>query len=98
MKNYEKMMKNKVLIILQILVYAAIIFALLGWDKFIGPMTNIAVWLITSIIITGVVQIIIQKFSGDFLEKIPLTFEIKGIKISVTLFFIITIILKLLLF
>ncbi|MFH1828715.1 MAG: hypothetical protein ABH824_05655 [Nanoarchaeota archaeon] len=98
MKNYGNAMKNKFSIMLQISIYGAIFLAFFGWDKFIGPLTDISIWLIASIITTGVIQVFLQGVTGDFLEKIPFTYEFKGIKISISLFVIVTVILKLTLF
>ena len=81
-----------------ILFCLVIILIFLGLDHLVGPTTQIAVWLLTSVITTSIVQIILQKSTGDLLEKIPLTFDIKGRKISLSLFFIVTIILKVVFF
>lgn len=98
MENYAKSMKAKVSIIVQILLYIAVILALFRKSEHISTISNIAIWLLVSVITTGIVQIIIQKYTGDFLKNIPLTIVIKKKPYSISLFFIVTIILKLFLF
>ena len=98
MKDYHKIMTNKVRIVIYILIGITVVFAYMGWNNALSKINDIAVWMIISIITTGVAQLILQKFTGDFFEKIPLTIKIGQFKFQVTLFIIITIILKIIIF
>lgn len=98
MRNYRKEAANKVEIAIWLLMLAAIVSTLYGITLYFSLMISLATWIITAILTTAVVQILIQKASGDFFEKIPLTFEVKGFRFSISLFVIFTIILKLIIF
>ena len=98
MKNYNKDMNNKIQHIFYIATGLIVILTLTNNLKQIEYITKLLPLIITSILVTGMSQIILQNFSGDFFEKIPLTIKIKGIKIQITLFTIITFLLEILLF
>ena len=91
-------MNDKIVFIIKILLYGSIILILLGFSNFIGPLTSIVVWLIPSVITTGIIQIFLQAVTGDLLEKIPFTYKIQGIKFSFSLFFLVVIALNLIFF
>lgn len=98
MRDYVEEAKKKAKITLYLVIVAAVVLILLGLSNLIGFIVNIATWLITSFLTTAVVQVIIQAFSGDFFEKIPITISIGEYDFKVSLFVIITIILKLIIF
>ena len=91
-------MENKVKNIILILILITLIFSYYGGSKYLNTVNNIIVWLLISVITTGVVQVYLQRLTGNFFEKIPLTIHIGKFKFQVTLFIIITIILKILMF
>lgn len=98
MRDYGREATGKVRFITSLLIIAAIVLTLYGGSEYIGLLVNWTAAIITGIIVTAVVQILIQTVSGDFLERIPFTFKIKGRKFSLSLFFILTIVLKLIIF
>ena len=98
MRDYGKEATGKVRIILYLLIIAAVVLTLYGGSEYIGLLVNWTAAIITGILATAVVQVLIQTISGDFLERIPFTFKIKGHKFSLSLFFILTIILKFIIF
>ena len=98
MKDYAKIMGSRAQVVIYIFVAIVIVFALLGWNGAINKAASLMSFVVISIITTGVCQVLIQTVSGGFLEKIPLTLKIKGVTISIPLFFVVTVVLKLWLF
>ena len=98
MKDYARIIDERVKMIGVAVVILGIFCAFLGGMGIFNKVVSFLPWIIISIVTTGICQILIQTVAGDSLEKIPLTFKIKGMTISVSLFFVITIVLKLWLF
>ena len=98
MKDYVKEATDKVYLVLVLLILAAVVLAFLGGSQYVNLLSSWAATIVAGIITTAVVQVIIQTVSGDFFEKIPLTFKIRGYEFSFSLFFVITIILRFLIF
>lgn len=95
MRDYRKEAANKVEIAIWLLMLAAIVSTFYGITGYFSLMISLATWIITAILTTAVVQVLIQRVSGNLFERIPLTFEVKGFRFSISLFVIFTIILKL---
>lgn len=98
MPNYAREMEKSVKSTTTIYIYAAVILVLLGLGKLIPIISEWAISAIFSAILTGLSQIILHRFTGDTFEKILIIIEYKGFKFSFTLFAVLTIILKLILF
>lgn len=97
-KDYEKEMKIKVQLILYIAVFL-IAIASLNDIKWLEKLVNNNIsWIVISVFTTGFCQMVIQKFSGDYFEKILFKKNILGFNFSISLFLMLTIILKFLLF
>ncbi len=97
-RNYHNEMENKVELIISLIVLVAIVSSLYLKGKYINLATEWGTLILISVITTGFCQMIIQRISGNLLEKIPLTVTIAGKKFSFSLFFVITILLKLIIF
>ncbi len=98
MRNYAQEAGDKLKNTVYLVVIAAIVLTALGLSNFMGFVVNIAIWLMISFVTTAAVQVLIQAFSGDLFEKIPITITIKEYEFKVSLFVIITAILKLMFF
>jgi len=98
MQDYGRIMEDRARIVIIITIAIVIIFSFLGWSGLSDKVVSFLPLILVSIITTGICQVLIQRLTGDFLEKIPLTFKIGKIDISVSLFIMVTIILKLSLF
>lgn len=91
--------KEKIQIILFIIIAVAFIGGYFNISTEIT--TAIVEWLVSimvGILLSAVVGALIEAFTGDFLKKILIPIEIKGIKFSISLFAIVTIIVKLVIF
>ncbi len=98
MKNYAKEMSDKAYIAIIVFVAVAFFLTYFGLSQYIDFASKILYSVVFGIIATGCAQVILQAFSGDILEKIPITITIKGYDFKVSLFVVFTIILKLLIF
>ena len=98
MKDVKKELKNNVNAVVSILLAISIILIFMGKDKYIGVVTNWAVSIITGLFTTALSQKIVQRFSGGSLEKIFLNITVFGKKYSVSVFILISIIVKMLIF
>ncbi|HUW43712.1 MAG TPA: hypothetical protein VMV95_01985 [Bacillota bacterium] len=91
------MEKEKLIeLIFNIFVILALIFALLGIS--INNLTNLFVWIFTSLIFSILSERIVESFTGDFLKNYGWTIEILGYEFSISLFLIVALILKIILF
>lgn len=92
-------MKNKIKNFVWLIVLVALIGALLGIpDSITHFMINIIIGFMIGSITSAIAGQFIESLSGDFLKKILITFEIKGIRFSFTIFAIVTIIVEFWLF
>jgi len=98
MKNIKRDLKNNVNAVIYLLLAISIVLIFLGKDKYIGIVTNWAVSIITGLIMTALSQSIVQKFSGGSLEKVFLNIKIFGKRYSVSIFIIVSILVKILIF
>ncbi len=98
MKNYHKEMKDKVKIILYISIFIILILSLKGKQNYIDMINKWLPSILISIVTTSISQIILQKFTGTFFEKILLPIKIGEFRFYISLFLILTIIIKLILF
>lgn len=90
---------NKLELFIYLIIAVAVIGALLGIPTLI---TNVVIeWLIGAFVGTlfsMVAGAIVEAFTGDLLKTITLTIEIKGFQFSITVFAIVTFIVKVWLF
>jgi hypothetical protein len=87
--------KDKVESIIGLIVGVAIFGAFFGWPDRI--ITSIIQWgpsLIVGVIMSGISGELLEKFTGDALKMITLRVPIAGYNFSITLFFIVTILVK----
>ncbi len=96
MRNYWQETSSKVELVVSLMVLLSVLSIFWDKTKYLDYINSWGPAIATSIITTGICQILIQKFFGDSLEKIPI--PIRGMPFSVSLFFILTIILKIWLF
>jgi len=87
--------KEKVEAILGLIILIAILDAFFGWpDKIISLAIQWGTSAIIGVIMSGISGELVEKFTGDTLKNITITVPIAGYNFSVTLFFIVTIIVK----
>ncbi len=87
--------KEKFKIVIQILVLFLILAGIYNWsEKFTSTVSNWLISIAISVILTGISGEIIESVSGDFLKKIFLMIEYENYKFSVSLFVILTLILR----
>ena len=82
-----------------LIVIIGVISAILGIPNEIAE--QITYWLISifiGILLSGMAGLLVEAFTGDILKGILIPIEIKGIKFSISAFFIVTFIVKILLF
>ncbi|MBU4257642.1 hypothetical protein KKC04_04510 [Patescibacteria group bacterium] len=77
---------------LQIFVVVAVIFVLFGWS--ITGLIDFFVMIFTSLVFSVIVGRFLEAFTGDFLKKYGWTMKIFGFKISISLFLVGVILLK----
>ncbi len=91
--------REKVKAIFGVIILIAVAGALYGWpDKIIQLAIEWGITIIIAVIMSGISGEIVEKFTGDTLKTITLTVEIADINFSVSLFFIATFAVRLLLF
>ena len=98
MKNIKKELKKNINLVVYLLLAVSIILIYLGKDKYIGVVTNWAVSILIGLITTALSQSIVQRFTGGSLERIFLNVTILGKEYSVSIFIIISIIVKFFIF
>ena len=98
MKNIEKDFNNKVKLVFAILLAVSILLIYLGKDNYIGVVKNLAASIIIGLFTTALSQSIVQRFTGGSLEQIFLNVNILGKKYSISIFIIISIMVKLFIF
>ncbi len=85
--------------VLGIIVAIAILGVVLGWpDKIVTLAIEWGTSVLIGIILSGVSGGLVERFTGDFFKNITITVPIAGFNFSITLFFIITLIVRFLLF
>jgi hypothetical protein len=94
MVNYYKDMKRN--IFLAFMLFFALLFLVIFFDfqDNINLLSRLFIWILTSIIFTGIIQIILQALTGRILEKSFLTIKIYKYRFPITIFLVVTIILR----
>ncbi len=81
---------------LQISVMIFVVLAVLGFSG--NTIDKIAHFLyavvLVSIILSGIIGSVIEKFGGDFLKKYSYNFKVYGVNFSVTVFALLVMIIK----
>jgi len=91
--------KNAVLIFVGVIIILSIILALMGFNgETIDKVINLLIPIGLSLILSAFVGAIIERFSGDTLKKIFIVIPIWKFNVSVSLFVIATILIKIWLF
>lgn len=98
MRDYREIFFDKLQWAVGLMLILSIIFVLWGKTAYVEYVNSWGTSIVASIMTTGVCQILIQRLSGDFFEKIPLTVPIMGMRFSLPLFVVITILVKIILF
>lgn len=90
--------KNRLKLIVNIVIWTLVIAALFGLSgELFDNLTQLGISIILSAILTFISETILERLGLDILRKIPLSFEIGEFNFSVSLFLILTIIIKILL-
>ena len=92
-------LKDKLELIIALVIVVVFLGALLNIPNDI--VNQITAWLMSifvGILLSGVAGTLVESFTGDFLKKISIPIEIFGVKFSISLFIIATIVVKFLLF
>ena len=87
--------KEKVEAIFGLIIGIAILGTFFGWpDKIISLAIQWGASAIIGIVLSGISGELVEKFTGDALKNITITVPIAGYNFSITLFFIVTIIVR----
>lgn len=98
MKNYKKEFQEKVVIIFVALVILFFILNEFGKGNYWPVALSWGITLIIAFFLTLIIQIVLQFFTGEYLSKKHIKFKIMGFRVRISLFLIITIVIKLWLF
>lgn len=91
--------KEKISLIIGVIIIIALLSTILGWSTNI--LTFAIKWgisIIIGIVTSGISGMIVESITNDWLKTITLTVEIKGFEFSISVFFIVTILIEQLLF
>lgn len=91
--------KEKISLIIGVIIIIALLSIILGWSTNI--LTFVIKWgisIIIGIVTSGISGMIVESITNDWLKTITLTVEIKGFEFSISVFFIVTILIEQLLF
>jgi len=87
--------KEKAEAILGVIFCIVILGAFFGWpDKIITLIIQWGTSLIVGVVLSGVSGELVERLTGDVLRNITITVPIAGYNFSITLFFIVTIIVR----
>jgi len=98
MKNYKKRFEKKVIVILAALVILFFVLNELGKNNYWPVILSWGLTLIIAFFLTLIIQLVLQFFTGDYLDKKHIKLKIMGFRVRISLFLILTIILKIWLF
>jgi len=91
--------RDKVQAIVGLMVLIAVIATLYGWpDKIVTLAITWGTSLIVGVIASGISGELVERFSGDVLKNISWTVEIGGMNFSISLFFLVTVMVRFALF
>jgi hypothetical protein len=95
----KTIMQRRTDIIVSILLIVVILGAWFGWsDKTMGTLLGWGASILISVILSGVCGTMIENVSGDSLKKISIPITIGKYTFSVSLFVIVTLLLKFIIF
>jgi len=97
-RKIEKELKNKMNVVVYLLLLISIILILIGKDQYIGNVTDWTVSIITGMIATALSQSLVQSLSGKSLKRIFLNIKVFNKKYSVSIFIIVSMAVKIWLF
>ena len=91
--------KDKFEAVIGVIIVIAFAGALYGWpDKLVSTLIEWGTSIAIGVVLSGASGELVERVSGDLLKNITLTVEIVGINFSITLFFIVTMIVRFVLF
>ncbi|MCA9478081.1 MAG: hypothetical protein KC535_02965 [Nanoarchaeota archaeon] len=97
-KRYGLLMWKRIGLVILFMIGLSFLLTTLGKNEHLGLVDEIGLWLITSFFLTGIVQILLQKITGNLLERRLFSLRIGKKRLPITLFIIVSVVLKLWLF
>jgi hypothetical protein len=97
-KNYFESLKQNIFWMVFSILILSLILSYLNLAVWQNVVFNVGLWLLVSVLLTGLIQIGLQKLTGNLLEVRLFKLKIWKFSFPITLFLIVTLILKFTLF